>query len=141
MSEGNLRRMRAFFALANNHEVDGVAGLVHPDYRAESDTLPGPIEGREMYRSLLAGFWTAFPDASYEVEQMFAIEDHVITLFRLSGSHLGDFMGIPGSGKKFSVRVCHVEQWENGRIAAARYYWDSATLLRQLGIAAPVAAA
>lgn len=134
MSEANLRQMQTFFTLANVHDVSGVAGMVHPGYIGESDVLAEPIVGQDAYRSLLSGFWTAFPDTSYYIQQMLAADDCVVTRFRLTGTHQGNFMSREGTGRKFDVRVCHVDQWEDGKIARAWYYWDTATLLRQLAI-------
>lgn len=139
MSEANLRHTRSFFTLANAHDVSGVAGMVHASYIGESDVLAEPIVGRDAYRSLLAGFWTAFPDTSYIIQQMLAADDCVVTRLRLTGTHQGHFMGKEGTGRPFDVRLCHVDQWEDGKIARAWYYWDTATLLRQLGISAAVA--
>lgn len=135
MSEA-IRGVQTFFKLANAHDVEGVAGMVHADYFGESDVLPEPIVGRDAYRSLLSGFWTAFPDTSYHIEQMLAADDCVITRLRLTGTHRGNFMGKEGTGRQFNVRLCHVDQWKDGKITRAWYYWDTATLLRQLGISA-----
>jgi len=134
MSEANLRGMQTFFNLGNAHDVEGVAGMVHPDYIGESDVLPEPIVGRDAYRSLLSVFWTAFPDTSYRIEQMLAADDCVITRLRLTGTHRGDFMGQEGTGRQFDLRLCHVDQWKDGKIKRGWYYWDTATLLRQLRI-------
>ena len=136
MSEANLRAMHSFFDLGNAHDVEGVAGMVHADYIGESDVLSEPIVGRDAYRSLLVGFWAAFPDTSYNIEQMLAADDCIVTRLLLTGTHRGDFMGKQGTGRQFSVRLCHVDQWKDGKIKRAWYYWDTATLLRQLGISA-----
>ncbi len=136
MSEANLRHMQTFFTLANVHDVSGVAGMVHPGYIGESDVLAEPIIGQDAYRSLLSGFWTAFPDTTYHIQQMLAADDCVVTRVRLTGTHQGDFMGKEGTGRTFDIRICHVDQLEDGKIARAWYYWDTATLLRQLGLSA-----
>lgn len=130
----NREGMQQFFKLANAHDVDGVASMVHDDYVGESDVLPAAIVGREAYRALLKGFWGPFPDTSYHVEQMLADGDTVITRVRLAGSQHGEFMGKKGAGQRFSVRICHVDEWKDGKIKRAWYYWDTGTLMRQLGV-------
>ena len=113
MSEANLRGMQTFFNLGNAHDVEGVAGMVHPDYIGESDVLPEPIVGRDAYRSLLSVFWTAFPDTSYRIEQMLAADDCVITRLRLTGTHRGDFMGVPPTGKPVDTQIIDIMRFDD----------------------------
>lgn len=140
MSEANLQAMRAFFDLGNAHDAAALAEMVHQNYVGESDVLPQPIVGRDAYRSLLMQFWTAFPDTRYNVEHMLAADDCVVTRVTLTGTHSGNFMGREGTGRKFSIRLCHVDQWRDGKIARAWYYWDTATLMRQLGLSTEASA-
>jgi steroid delta-isomerase-like uncharacterized protein len=128
--------MSRFFKLANAHDVEGLVNMHHSDFIGESDTMPAPLVGRDAYRDLLSGLWAAFPDTSYTVEQMLVAEDYVITRLRLTGTHRGNFMGKEGTGKTFDLHLCHVDRWQDGKIKRAWYYWDTATLFRQLGIRA-----
>ncbi len=141
MSEANLGAMVRFFDLANAHDADSLANMHQEDFVGESDAFPEPLVGRDAYRNVLAGLWAAFPDTSYKVEQMLAAEDCVVTRLRLTGTHRGAFMGKEGTGKRFDIRLCHVDQWKDGKIKRSWYYWDTATLLRQLGISGHSASA
>lgn len=135
--EVDLAVMRQFFELANRHDVDRLLELVDPDYVGESDVLPEAVRGRASYGALLRGYYEAFPDTHYEVEQMLADGRSVVTRLRVTGTHRGTFLGLPGSGRRFAVQLCHVDELREGKIARAWYYWDTATMLRQLGIAVP----
>lgn len=132
----DLAVMRQFFQLANRHDVDQLLELVHDDYVGESDVLVEAIRGRGPYGGLLRSYYDAFPDTHYEIDQMLANSGCVVTRLRVAGTHRGMFMGHPGSGRRFEVRLCHVDELRDGKIARAWYYWDTATMLRQLGIPA-----
>lgn len=128
--------MRQFFELANRHDVDQLLTLVHEDYIGESDVLAETIRGAARYGALLRGYYEAFPDTHYEIEQMLVSAESVVTRLRITGTHRGTFMGHPGSGRRFEIRLCHFDELRDGKIARAWYYWDTATMLRQLGIGA-----
>ena len=51
------------------------------------------------------------------------------------GKHIGDFAGIPATGKDVRVPLCVVYDLENDQIAAGRVYFEMPALLQQLGIA------
>jgi steroid delta-isomerase-like uncharacterized protein len=126
--------MHRFFELANRHDVDHLLELVHHDYVGESDVLPEPVRGPDAYAALLRAYYAAFPDAHYEIEQMLAADAYVVTRLRVTGTHRGAFMGHPGNGRRFAVRLCHVDDVRDGKIVRAWYYWDTASMLRQLDI-------
>ncbi len=128
----NMRIMEEFFEAANAHDVDRIAGSVDDAYVCESDTLLEPIQGREAYRELLRAYYRVFPDIRYDIDQMLASGDFVVTRMRLSGSHQGEFRGIRATGRKFELHLCHVDQIKKGKIGRAWVYWDTGTLQRQI---------
>jgi steroid delta-isomerase-like uncharacterized protein len=130
----NLNTMREFFAAAQAHDVDRIVAFVGEEFVLESDALPAPVIGRQAYGELLREFYSAFPDCCYEVEQMIASGDCVVTRLRLSGTHLGNFMGQPGSGRQFVNHLCHFDELRNAKIVRAWVYDDTGHFLRQLGL-------
>ena len=52
----------------------------------------------------------------------------------VSGTHLGDYPGLPATGRHFSVRIVSVAQIEGGRVQRYSDYWDFATMAAQLGL-------
>lgn len=130
----NLRLMREFFEAANAHDVDRLAAMVEEAYVQESDSLPAPVRGREAYRQMLKTHYSAFPNLHYEIEQMIASGDYVVTRLRLSGTNQGEFGGNPATNRRVEFHLCHWDQFRNGKIIHAWGYSDTGTLLRQLGI-------
>ncbi|HYI01125.1 ester cyclase, partial [Hyalangium sp.] len=62
-------------------------------------------------------------------------DDAIITEFELYGTHLGNYRGLPPTGRAFTARMSAVFLFEGERLVCERVYFDAATILRQLGIA------
>jgi steroid delta-isomerase-like uncharacterized protein len=84
--------------------------------------------------------WNAFPDAIVTAEQVVAAGDRVAALYRLRGTHKGDFMGVLASGNAIDVTGMTILRYESGKIVERWQMLDQLTLLQQLG-AIPVPAA
>jgi steroid delta-isomerase-like uncharacterized protein len=76
---------------------------------------------------------TAFPDQRHDNVRTHVADDAVITEFDLLGTNLGEFYGLPPTGKAFRVPIIAVFFFEGDRIVNERIYFDSASLLTQIG--------
>ena len=142
MSEqDNLQLMKKVFDASNAHDIDRVIDLCDDAVVAESDTLPESLKGREALRRLLRMYSAAFPDARYEIDQMMASGDSVVTRGRVKGTHRGEFKGFAPTNRPFELNFCRVDQFRNGKIVHFWSYWDTGTLMRQLGLLEMKAAA
>lgn len=79
---------------------------------------------------------SAFPDIHFEVLQMIAEDDRVVSHYLLTGAHEGAFMGIPATGNRVEVKTIWIHRLENGRIVEGRDWgvWDSLAMMQQLGM-------
>ena len=111
-----------------------LATFAHPRYEliASGEVYDGADAVREYYRASRA----AFPDQRNEVHAIHHADDAVIVEFDLLGTHQGPLRGIPPTGKSFKCRMVALFLFEQDRIVCERVYFDSATILRQLGLAA-----
>jgi steroid delta-isomerase-like uncharacterized protein len=75
----------------------------------------------------------AFPDQRHENVRHHFADDAVIAEFDLLGTNLGDFYGMPPTGRSFRVPVVAVFFFAGDRIVNERVYLDSASLLTQIG--------
>lgn len=120
----------------NRHEFDvTMTTFDHPRY----EIIPtGDVFDGE---AAVAGYFeesrAAFPDQRNELLELHHADDSVIVEFTLLGTHLGTFRGIPPTGKAFTCRTLAIFVFEPGGegIVCERVYFDSATILRQLGLA------
>jgi steroid delta-isomerase-like uncharacterized protein len=129
---------RYFDDIINGGNPASGAELFAPDYTLYFAGNP-PIGVAE-----LAGFAGAmrgaFPDFRDEVEDIFAEEDRVAARGVSRGTHQGEFMGIPASGKEVVVNwISLFRLTPEGRIQEARVAFDQFSLLQQIG-AIPAAA-
>lgn len=76
---------------------------------------------------------TAFPDQRHENARFHVTDDAVIVEFDLLGTNLGEFYGMPPTGKAFRVPVIAVFSFDGDRITNERIYFDAATLVNQIG--------
>lgn len=76
---------------------------------------------------------TAFPDQRHENARFHVTDDAVIVEFDLLGTNLGEFYGLPPTGKAFRVPVIAVFAFDGDGITNERIYFDVATLVNQIG--------
>lgn len=79
----------------------------------------------------------AFPDRVDVMEQVIADGDRVGLLFRVTGTHTGNFFGIPATGRRIDVYEVALLRVVNGQMVEGWYMMDEAELLRQLGARLP----
>jgi steroid delta-isomerase-like uncharacterized protein len=77
---------------------------------------------------------TAFPDLHFELHDVLAEGDIVSFRSTMTGTHQGMLQGIPPTGKKVSVPHMHFVRIENGKGGALWHLWDTAAMMRQLGV-------
>jgi len=79
--------------------------------------------------------FTAFPDFKIETKSFFTSDDHVCIEAVMSGTHMGNFPGLPpATVKSFSVRGAHICELRGGKAMRVTDYYDGASLMRQLGL-------
>lgn len=96
----------------------------------------------ELARRWISPFRGSFPDFRMEIVSLIEEGDTVVAHFRCTGTHLGEWLGVPPTGQRFEdVDEIYIFQVENGKLVAARGVEDNLARLRQLGIglAAPTA--
>ena len=120
----------------NRQEFDvTLRTFAHPRY--ELIATGEVYDGEEAVRGYYAASRAAFPDQRNEVRAMHHADDAVVVEFDLMGTHRGPLRGIPPSGREFTCRMIALFCFEGDRIVCERVYFDSATILGQLGIIPP----
>ena len=93
---------------------------------------PKPLS-REESQEFVKGFFQAFPDLNFSIEELYAVEDRVIVRLILRGTHEGDYRGIPATGKKFEISSTFIIRIENGKVVEEREDFDQLGFWQQLG--------
>jgi steroid delta-isomerase-like uncharacterized protein len=138
-TEENKRVVKRLFSEVMNNRNFSVVNEVF-DERSIHHGFTYPVVGPDGFKELLNQFVSGFPDMHLEVEKAIAEDDMVVTRGSWTGTHQGDFMGIPGTGK--SVKVGYMDMWrmENGKCMENWVQMDIAGLMQQLGAMAPATA-
>lgn len=104
------------------------------DHDPAPDQGPGPDGFKSFFRTMLA----AFPDLHIEPATLVADDEHVCIAYTISGTHQGDFLGVPPTGRHVSARGMQIARFVDGKIAERWGSSDELGLLQQLG-ASPAA--
>ena len=98
--------------------------------------FPGqpPIEGLETYRQFGSVYFNAFPDLQIIPEDLIAEGDKVTMRYGWRGTHKGELMGIPPTGKQVTTSGISILRVANGKIAEQWDSFDNLGMLQQLGV-------
>jgi steroid delta-isomerase-like uncharacterized protein len=119
------------------HDLSVIDKIISEDY-----VFHGPggqeIKGPEGFRQLATISLAGFPDGSYIIDDMVAEGDTVAVRYTRTGTHTGEYHGIPPTGKQISVPVALFYRLAGSKIIEALGYSDSLVLFQQLGVSPPV---
>ena len=137
--DAELRRKREELVIEhmeseNRHEYEATIDTFdHPRYElvGTGEVFDGPEEVARYFEESR----TAFPDQRNELISLHHADEAVIVEANLYGTHEGPLRNLPPTGRKFEMRFCAVFVFEEDRLVCERVYFDSNTILRQLGVA------
>jgi len=110
------------------------AELLDPEV-VDRSRPPGIAEGAEGVRQQFDAFRAAFPDFRATIHDQIAEGDKVVTRKVFHGTHHGELMGVPPTGRPVEIEVIDIVRVENGRIVEHWNVVDRLGLLQQLGVA------
>lgn len=97
--------------------------------------VPGfPTNDREGDKQLVGMMRAGFPDLRFTMDDQIAEGDLVLHRLTARGTHRGEFMGIPATGRSVEVTGMNINRIENGRIAESWGVIDVLGLMQQLGV-------
>ena len=102
------------------------------DHFLDNDAMPGMAPGRQGMIDMMGMFVGAFPDLNVVVDHWVAEGDLVAGVMTTKGTQTGEFMGMPASGKKFSVREMHMVRVANGKMAEHWGLANEMSMMQQL---------
>ena len=136
--QDNETLVRAVYDAYNDRAFDRVRDLVTDDVELVNVAFGETFRGPEGQRQFMENWAAAFPDSRIEVTKVIDGGDSVVVEFTGRGTHTGPLRAPAGeiapTRKRVEVKFCEVHEVENGKIARGRSYFDSATMLRQLGL-------
>jgi steroid delta-isomerase-like uncharacterized protein len=117
----------------NRHDFDAtIATFAHPRYEL---VATGQVhDGEEAVRAYFASTRATFPDQRNELIALHHADDAVVAEFDLLGTHKGPLLGFAPTGREFRCRMVALFLFEGAGLVCERVYFDSATILGQLGL-------
>lgn len=134
----NAQMVRGTFAAFNERDFER-GGLPFAQHAEIVNTATGErFFGPDGFRQYARGWLTAFPDSKVDVMQLSADEETASVEYVVRGTHTGPLVGpagvIPPTGLQVELHFCSMFRVREGKIVGARTYFDSASMLRQLGL-------
>ena len=120
--------VRRFIEAYNKRNLDLIDDFVAPDYVDHTNKVD-----REGLKQLFNMGLTAFPDWHETIEDIIAEGDKVWVRLSYTGTHKGEFMGLPPTGKKITSKAVDIYRIVNGKLAE---YWnvtDNINIFKQIG--------
>lgn len=141
-AERNVAQVREALDAINTGDMARLGATVTPDFRrndlARAFVLDG--NGSDPLTAFITTVRAALPDFHMGVVDIFATADQAAVLLRLTGTHAGEFMGNPPSGRHIEISGVSLYRFRDGLICENTQLLDIAGLMRELG-AAPAAGA
>jgi steroid delta-isomerase-like uncharacterized protein len=118
--------------LQNEHNLAAVDALLATDF-VDHSVPPGLPPDREGVKMQFAMFFSAFPDLHVVIHNQVAEGDLVVTRKTFHGTHQGDLMGIPPTGRSVAFDVIDFLRVRDGKITGHWNVVDQLGLMRQIG--------
>jgi steroid delta-isomerase-like uncharacterized protein len=138
MSTQNISTVRNLYSGFNKGDVPLLMSLVTDDFELIDVALGLSWHGKQGWGEWLQNWATSMPDAQTHLDRIVAEGDIVVTEHHGGGTHTGPLQTpagvIPPTGKTIALKFAEVFEMRDGKIRVLRVYWDTATLMRQLGL-------
>lgn len=118
----------------NSGNLSIVDELLAPEGVYHNVGMPDVV-GIEAFKQLVTMYRTAFPDLHFTLEEVVAEGNTGVARWTSSGTHLGELMGIPPTGKHTSVSGINMSHYHEGKLVEEWSRWDTLSLMQQLGVA------
>ncbi|HLF74780.1 MAG TPA: ester cyclase [Anaerolineales bacterium] len=119
--------------LQNQHDLSAIDRYVSPTF-VDHTAFPGTPPDRDGAKMFFKGFFEGVPDLRAEIHEQAAEGNKVFTYKTFHGTHTGTLMGIPATGKAFSVDLIDILAVVDGQITEHWVVMDQLGLLQQLGV-------
>lgn len=127
-------RMRSAYDRINEGDIEGFAALLADDF-VEHEETPGFPPTKEGVLEFFRMYRAAFPDLRMDAEDVLASGDKTVARVRATGTHRGELMGIPPTGKRVDVELIDIMQFDDA--GSVSEHWgiiDTMSMMQQLGV-------
>lgn len=129
------RQMRAYVELWNTEACERLSDVLAESAAVHDPGAPGGVlEGRDEFEAHLRELQAGFPDLAIELHEMLSEDGVIMTHWTATGTHRGEFDGIPPTGRTVDFEGMSYTTVRDGRIVKDRVYHDFHEFLAQFGL-------
>lgn len=128
--------VRDAFAYVNgdSSKIDAIAESVD----VYDPVLPeGEVHNRSEWAAFVRDYREGFPDIHFSIDELVTNDDIVMAEMTISGTHKGEFRGIPPTGREFEIRAIDKFIVKDEQVVEWRPYFDTREVHEQLGLTFP----
>ncbi len=119
----------------NRRDLDAIMDTFGETPQYDDDAWGEHYQDRVGVRAYYNDLIKALPDLSIDVKRRHVTDENVILEVVISGTHRGDWRGLPGTGRRVEFPLCAIYSFdEHVKLAGERVYYDRAAILRQVGL-------
>jgi steroid delta-isomerase-like uncharacterized protein len=125
---------RLYEEVWNKRKLEFMDLLISPSHALHGPNFSGRAIGPEAYKRQVLLYTRGYPDLRFSIEDLIAEGEKVVCYWAISGTHKGEFLGIPATGKKISVDGITIHHITKGKIMDSYVSLDMWGMMQQLGV-------
>ncbi len=129
---------RLYHSIWNERRMEYIPLVIAETHALGDPTVAGGAVGPTAYRRQVERFVAGLPDLRFIVDETISEGDKLVVSWTVTGTHRGEFLGVPATNKRVSFSGITINQIREGKIIESTVIWDGLGLLEQFGIALPV---
>lgn len=122
-----------FYQAFDDRQMEQALELLAPNFVAHLAGVSEALDA-EGFKQFGMSFYLAFSQGRHQFDEIIVADDRVVTCGTFSAIHLGEFQGLPPTGKRIRLSIMHIDRVENGKIVEHWGQGDALGLMQQLGI-------
>lgn len=134
LEEQNKEFVKHYIEELNKGNVDIIHEMNAPEYGFYNPSNSPKPMSREESREFIKEIFKGFPDINWRIEKLFIVGDTAIIWNIVTGTHQGEFQGIPPTGNKIEVSSILMWSLKDGKLAEEREEANMLGLMTQLGM-------
>lgn len=132
-TEQNKAIVLQFYKAFDSRDIDQALALLAPNFVAHLAGVSEPLDD-EGFKQFGMKFYLAFTNGQHAFDEVLVENNKVVTCGMFTATHIGDFQGLPPTGKQIKLSIMHIDRVESGKIVEHWGQGDALGLMQQLGI-------
>lgn len=129
---------RLYHSVWNDRKLEYIDQVIAKTHALGDPTVSGGAVGPGAYRRQVERFLAGLPDLKFTVDDTISEKDKLVVAWTITGTHKGNFLGVPPTNKKVTFSGITINQIAEGKIIESTLVWDALGLLRQFGLDLPL---